>query len=43
MNYTTVQGLCSDHINCMLEDKTGILWFGTNGGITKYDGEAFSD
>ena len=33
------QGLIDPVITCILEDKTGILWFGTNlGGICSYDG-----
>ncbi|MES2396628.1 MAG: two-component regulator propeller domain-containing protein [Bacteroidota bacterium] len=37
--YTTAQGLADNTVKCILEDKTGNLWFGTyNGGISKFDG-----
>ena len=26
----------------MLEDRRGVLWFGTNGGLSRYDGAAFT-
>ena len=26
----------------MLEDKSGNLWFGTGGGVSKYDGKSFT-
>jgi ligand-binding sensor domain-containing protein len=33
----------SDNIFCMLEDKSGNIWFGTTGeGVYKYDGNAFT-
>ncbi len=36
-NYTTAQGLAGNVVKCMLEDKRGNMWFGTNGnGISKY-------
>ena len=37
-NYNTDQGLplSAVHSSCM--DKNGNLWFGTNGGATRYDG-----
>jgi len=37
------QGLKHGHIVSMLEDKSGNLWFGTNGGgVSKYDGKSFT-
>ncbi len=42
MNYTTVDGLTSDHITCIYKDNKGELWFGTNGtGVCKYNGTHF--
>ncbi len=36
------QGLASSYISCMLEDKSGNFWFGTQiDGIIKYDGNSF--
>jgi ligand-binding sensor domain-containing protein/signal transduction histidine kinase len=38
------QGLVSSNILSILEDKKGNLWFGTSGGgVTRYDGETFTD
>ncbi len=37
------QGMSSSYVICMLGDKTGNLWFGTNGGgVSKYDGKSFT-
>ena len=39
INFTTAQGLANNTILNITEDKTGNLWFGTQGGgISKYDG-----
>ncbi len=36
-NYSTKQGLAGNIIKCILMDKSGDLWFGTNGnGVSKY-------
>jgi len=34
-------GLSSSTIHCIFQDKKGFLWFGTNGGLNKYDGYGF--
>ncbi len=35
--YTTAQGLADNTVKCIIEDKRGSMWFGTNGGgISKY-------
>ena len=31
------RGLTRNHVNAILEDRTGDLWFATNGGIFRYD------
>lgn len=42
--YTTKEGLSSNEITCMLEDKQGQLWFGTrHGGVSRYDAQNFPD
>jgi ligand-binding sensor domain-containing protein/two-component sensor histidine kinase len=28
-------------VNCILQDKKGLLWFGTNDGLSRYDGYSF--
>ncbi|MBU0490104.1 MAG: hypothetical protein KKD31_19370, partial [Bacteroidetes bacterium] len=42
-SFSKLQGLKHDVIRCMLQDRTGNLWFGTyGGGVSKYDGETFT-
>lgn len=40
-NYTTRDGLGSNVVNCGLQDRQGYLWFGTNHGLTRFDGHQF--
>lgn len=37
-NITTDQGLSQNTVNCVIQDKRGFLWFGTQDGLNKYDG-----
>ena len=37
-NYTEKNGFNASEINCMIQDKKGYIWFGTEHGIYKYDG-----
>ncbi len=40
-NHLTIEdGLPSNNINCMLQDKQGYIWFGTKGGLARYDGNS---
>ena len=39
--FTTKQGLPSNHIYDIQEDVNGFMWFATNRGLVKYDGEKF--
>jgi hypothetical protein len=42
-SFSKLQGLKHDVIDCMLQDKSGNLWFGTfGGGVSKYDGKSFT-
>ena len=41
-SFSKLQGLKHDAIRCMLQDKSGNLWFGTSGGVSKYDGQSFT-
>ncbi|MEO5582187.1 MAG: two-component regulator propeller domain-containing protein, partial [Saprospiraceae bacterium] len=34
-------GLLHGIVTCLLKDRYGNLWFGTAGGVTKYDGRSF--
>jgi ligand-binding sensor domain-containing protein/serine phosphatase RsbU (regulator of sigma subunit) len=41
--YSKLQGLKHEKIACILEDRSGNLWFGTGGGgVCKYDGQHFT-
>lgn len=31
-------GLPSDHVRAIAQDPNGMMWFGTDGGLVKYDG-----
>lgn len=42
-NFTIKDGLCSDHVNTVIEDKEGLLWFGTDKGLCTYDGRNFKN
>jgi signal transduction histidine kinase/ligand-binding sensor domain-containing protein len=39
--FTTEKGLASNVVYCILQDKKGWLWIGTNGGLSRYDGYSF--
>lgn len=39
--YTTVDGLPSDLIYCAFQDRDGFLWFGTEVGVSRFDGHRF--
>ncbi len=41
IRYTTKQGLPSNHIYDIQEDADGFMWFATNRGLAKFDGETF--
>jgi ligand-binding sensor domain-containing protein len=40
--YSTKDGLCNDRIRGIEEDASGIVFFRTLGGISRFDGESFS-
>lgn len=37
----TAGGLRSDHVNSIFRDREGIVWFGTDRGVCRYDRESF--
>jgi ligand-binding sensor domain-containing protein len=37
-SYTTADGLASDHIDCIVPDSRGFIWFCTPEGLTRFDG-----
>ncbi|HYJ37502.1 MAG TPA: two-component regulator propeller domain-containing protein, partial [Chitinophagaceae bacterium] len=38
---TTENGLSHNKINCILQDKRGFIWIGTDDGLNRYDGNKF--
>lgn len=43
VNFTVADGLCDNEVWAILEDKEGVLWFGTANGLCSYDGEKFNN
>ncbi|BDS12292.1 sensor histidine kinase [Aureispira anguillae] len=41
IRFTTNNGLPSNHVYCVRQDKDGFMWFATNRGIVKYNGTSF--
>ncbi len=41
ININNKNGLSSNTINAILKDKYGFMWFGTNDGLNKFDGQNF--
>lgn len=41
-NFTTVNGLSHNKINCILKDKRGFIWLGTDDGLNRFDGSRFT-
>jgi ligand-binding sensor domain-containing protein/signal transduction histidine kinase/DNA-binding response OmpR family regulator len=40
--YTADQGLSQNHIDCILRDSRGYMWFGTRNGLNRFDGYRFT-
>ncbi len=38
---TIEDGLSQSVVYCILQDRQGFMWFGTQGGLNKYDGKSF--
>lgn len=38
---TTIDGLATNRVNDMVQDRDGFLWFGTSNGLCRYDGYSF--
>jgi ligand-binding sensor domain-containing protein/two-component sensor histidine kinase len=41
-NLTTQNGLSHNKVNCIIQDKRGFIWLGTNDGLNRYDGAHFT-
>ncbi|GAB3278715.1 sensor histidine kinase [Larkinella harenae] len=39
---TTQNGLSQSNVTCILQDKRGFMWFGTQDGLNLYDGNSFT-
>lgn len=39
---TTENGLSQNSVNCIVQDKRGFMWFGTQDGLNRYDGSEFA-
>ncbi|HET7838239.1 MAG TPA: two-component regulator propeller domain-containing protein, partial [Rectinemataceae bacterium] len=37
------EGLANNSIYCILQDRRGYMWFGSFGGLSRYDGESFEN
>jgi ligand-binding sensor domain-containing protein/signal transduction histidine kinase len=42
-NYTTNDGLPSPEVYTVIQDKKGFLWFGTDNGVSRFDGYTFQN
>lgn len=38
----TQNGLSHNKVNCILQDKRGFMWIGTNDGLNRFDGQRFN-
>ncbi len=42
-NYTTSNGLLSDNVNCVDTDAAGVVWFGTQDGVSVFNGTTWTN
>ena len=40
-NLSVQNGLSQNTVNAILQDKQGVMWFGTKDGLNRYDGLSF--
>jgi ligand-binding sensor domain-containing protein/signal transduction histidine kinase len=40
-NYSINEGLSQSVVNCMFQDSRGFIWFGTQNGLNRFNGETF--
>jgi ligand-binding sensor domain-containing protein len=43
VNYNTRDGLAGSVVYCMLQDHDGFIWFGTESGLSRFDGTRFTN
>src|ERR1041385_2838540 len=42
INFSSKDGLSADKVHIIYKDKYGYMWFGTDDGLNKFDGETFT-
>ena len=42
-NYTSSDGLLADNVNAVDTDANNTIWFGTQNGVSEYDGSTWVD
>lgn len=42
-NYTTTDGLLNNNVSALCEGVSGEMWFGTQSGVSKFDGSTWTD
>ncbi len=42
-SYTASEGLAQNQVFTILQDNLGFIWFGTGGGLSRYDGRTFKN
>jgi len=42
-HYSAKDGLASSIVNCILQDSRGYLWFGTENGLSRFNGSKFQN
>ncbi len=40
-SFTVEDGLSSSDVNCVIQDRMGFIWIGTDNGLNRYDGSEF--
>lgn len=43
LKLTSINGMCSNYVRSIVQDKTGFLWMGTINGVCRYDGYTFEN
>ena len=43
VNWNAAQGLYYGKVDCILKDKNGFLWVGTERGLNRFDGSIFKN
>ena len=41
--YTSENGLCNNHVHDIVQDTDGFIWIGTHYGISRFDGQRFTN